>query len=248
MTRRRFFIPQNCILGETAVLPSDQAHHLRNVLRLQPGDKVELFDGEGRSYFGRVEALGAEIRVRILEAIRTRENRFPHLVLAAALIKADRFEWILQKGTELGAWRFLPLETRFTSVHIPQARLEARLERWQRIVREASRQCGRAWTPGIMPPLAFPSLLEASEYAGYARYMLHEKEHRRLLSLKAGFSDGVLLCVGPEGGWDESETQAAETAGFQMARIGSNTLRAETAAIAAVAVFQFLLENLQRQS
>ena len=133
MTRRRFFIPRDCILGETAVLPADQTHHLRKVLRFRQGDEVELFDGEGRSYLGRVESLGAQVHIRILQAILTDDPGLAPLVLAASLIKADRFEWVLQKGTELGVWRFLPLETHFTAVRIPEERLEARLERWQRI-------------------------------------------------------------------------------------------------------------------
>jgi 16S rRNA (uracil1498-N3)-methyltransferase len=241
MPRRRFFIPPDRIRDGTAVLTPDQAHHLRDVLRLSTGEEVELFDGEGQCYSGRVECRGAEIHIGSLKGLEPAEKRRTSLVLAAALLKADRFEWVLQKGTELGVDRFLPLETHFSSVRIPSVRLEARLDRWQRIVREASKQSRRLTVPRVQPPLPFSALLAAPEYAGCAGFMLHEKAPRRLRAVTP--ADRALLCVGPEGGWDTAEAQAAEQAGFQVVSMGSRIMRAETAALAAVAVLQFLFEQ-----
>jgi 16S rRNA (uracil1498-N3)-methyltransferase len=244
MPRRRFFIPRYRIAGRIAVLTPDQAHHLRDVLRLGTGEEVELFDGEGLRYSGRVECRGAEVHIVSLKRLEPAEEPKTSLVLAAAIIKADRFEWILQKGTELGVDRFLPLLTRFSNVRIPAARLEARLERWQRIIREASKQSRRVTTPRIQLPLSFSDLVASPEHAGFARFMLHEKAPQRLKMVTP--ADHVLLCVGPEGGWDAAETQAAEEAGFRLVNMGSRIMRAETAALAAVAVFQFLLEQPPR--
>lgn len=245
MPRRRFFIPQDRIRDGIAVLAPDQAHHLRDVLRLGTGEEVELFDGEGQCYSGRIECHGAGIHIGSLRRLEPAENRRTSLVLAAAIIKADRFEWILQKGTELGVDRFLPLETRFSSVRIPSARLEVRLERWQRIIREASKQSRRLTTPCVQLPLPFSALLTSPEYAGCARFMLHEKAPQRLEAVTP--ADHVLLCVGPEGGWDTTEARAAEQAGFRVVSMGSRIMRAETAALAAVAVLQFLLEQQRLQ-
>jgi len=245
MSRRRFFILKDQILDGAAVLGPEQAHHLRAVMRLSAGDEVEVFDGEGHAYSGRVEFLGKETHIASLARLDSTAQSGTTFVLAAALIKLDRFEWMLQKGTELGVDQFLPLETRFCSVRIPASRLEARLERWDRILREASRQSRRLTVPKIRPPLAFDALLTSTEHAGYARFMLHERANERLNA--ADFTPKkVLLCVGPEGGWEETETRAAGEAGFRIVSIGPRVLRAETAALAASAILQFLLDNPRR--
>jgi 16S rRNA (uracil1498-N3)-methyltransferase len=242
MPRRRFFVPQEQVRNGIAVLTPDQAHHLRTVLRLRAGEEVELFDGAGLSCSGTIQCRGAEIHIGPLREIDLPQEPGTALVLAAALIKPDRFEWILQKGTELGVERFLPLETNYSAVRIPQAGLAARLDRWQRIVREACKQSRRITIPKVHSPLPFGALLTAPEYAAYARFMLHEKAPERLnADLPAG--NPVLLCVGPEGGWDSTEANAAERAGFQIVSMGTRVLRAETAALAALAIFQFLLED-----
>jgi 16S rRNA (uracil1498-N3)-methyltransferase len=242
MPRRRFFIPQDRIQDGIAVLTPDQAHHLRTVLRLQAGEEVELFDGEGLSFSGKIEYQGANTHIGALKKLEQIEARKSTLVLASALIKADRFEWMLQKGTELGVDQFVPLLTRFAAVHIPGARLDARLERWRRIVMEASKQSRRLTVPKIHTPLPWDDFLASQEYAVYARFMLYEKASERIRAIPS-IKDCVLLCVGPEGGWEDSEAQAAANAGFKLTSMGSRILRAETAALAAVSIFQFLLDQ-----
>jgi 16S rRNA (uracil1498-N3)-methyltransferase len=247
MPRRRFFVPQEQIRNGIAVLTADQAHHLRAVLRLRAGEEVELFDGSGFSYSGTIQCRGAEIHIGPLREIDLPKETGSTLVLAAALIKPDRFEWILQKGTELGVERFLPLETKYSTARIPQARLAARLDRWQRIVREACKQSRRGTIPKVHSPLPFGALLAAPEYAAYARFMLHEKAPERL-NADLPAANPLLLCVGPEGGWDSAEAHAAERAGFRIVSMGTRVLRAETAALAALAIFQFLLSDSQTRN
>ena len=137
MSRRRFFVPRDQIRDGRALLPADQAHHLRDVLRIRSGAEVELFDGEGSCYTGKVEIHRAEIRIVALRKTEPAENPWTRLILAPALIKSERFEWILQKATELGVREFIPLKTRFSDIRISDSKLEARLQRWQRVVREA---------------------------------------------------------------------------------------------------------------
>ncbi len=242
MPRRRFFIPGDRIQNGTAILTPDQAHHLRDVLRLGAGDEVELFDGAGSAYSGRIERCGPEVRIALVRRIENAPEGTNSLALAAALVKSDRFEWILQKGTELGVARFLPLETRFSTVRVPTARVQARLQRWRRIVLEASRQSRRVTVPDIEPPRPFASLLAAPDFAPYSRFLLYEKAQERL-DVASTICSPVLLCIGPEGGWDEAEALAAGHAGFRVASLGPRILRAETAASAAVSIFQFLLER-----
>jgi 16S rRNA (uracil1498-N3)-methyltransferase len=242
MSRRRFFISRDQIRDASVLLTPDQAHHLHDVLRLRAGAEVELFDGEGRCYSGKVECCGAEIRIAALQRLESSDVRGSALILAAALIKADRFEWMLQKGTELGVDRFIPLETRFSVVHIPPARLASRMQRWQRIVLEASKQSRRSAVPAISRPLSWGDFLAEPESAGGARFLLHEKAAEPIPTAPWQ-TDRLLLCVGPEGGWDPSEAAAAENAGFRLVNMGSKILRAETAALAAIAIFQFLLDR-----
>jgi 16S rRNA (uracil1498-N3)-methyltransferase len=242
MPRRRFFVSSDRIRNGIAVLNSDQVHHLRDVLRLHAGEEVELFDGEGCGYRGKVECRGPKIHIVSLTPLDSRQESGGSLLLATALIRPERFDWVLQKATELGVNEFIPLETRFTNVRIPPARLEARIERWQRITREAAKQCRRLTVPRIRKPIPFASLLSLQDFGGCARFLLHEKAPERLEPpLPAGGS--MLLCVGPEGGWDDAEAASAENAGYQLVNLGSRILRAETAAVSAVAIFQFLRDS-----
>ncbi len=242
MPRRRFYIPKDRIENGQAVLTPDQAHHLRNVLRLRPGEEVELFDGEGQGYSGTIERLAPEICIGSLERLESLQKSKPCLVLAAALIKPDRFEWMLQKVTELGVDRLIPIETQFTSVRVPAGRLSSRLERWRRIVSEAAKQSGRLTVPDILNPMPFDILLALPEYANGARLVFHEKAANRIAPEDVG-ARLILLCVGPEGGWSDAEIRGAQHAGFRIVSMVSQILRAETAALAAVTICRFLSEE-----
>lgn len=243
MTRRRFYVPAQSISADTAVLPPEQAHHLRDVLRLSVGDRVEVFDGRGNGYTGIITDNSSEVRVGRLQRLVPPPASQPRLTLAVALIKSDRFEWMLQKATELGADGFIPLATRRTTVRIPPQRLEGRLQRWKRVVTEAARQCGRQDVPAVLQPTEFARFLEAELLTVRARCLFFEGA-KRLLDPDCTEPGGALLCVGPEGGWDQSEVDAAVSAGFQLFSLGQFILRSETAAIAAVALFRFQVARM----
>ena len=127
MSRRRFFVPREQIHNGFAFLPPDEIHHLRDVLRLCAGDEVEVFDGQGTGYIGKVEVTASEIRIVGLQELSSAEVRHARVTLAPALIKADRFEWMLEKATELGADEIVPLVTRFSEIRIPEGKIELRL-------------------------------------------------------------------------------------------------------------------------
>jgi 16S rRNA (uracil1498-N3)-methyltransferase len=240
MTRRRFYVPRDSICGGIAALPSGEAHHLRDVLRMETGDPVEIFDDDGLGYTGEVELRGSEVFVRGLERIPSQESPF-RLILAAALIKSAKFEWILQKATELGVDEIIPLKTLLSDIRIPAEKIEARSERWQRIIREAAKQCRRTAVPMLRKPLDFSVLLAAEEFFSCSKILFYEKavEPFKLDSLA---SNKILLCIGPEGGWDPIEVEQAGEVGYGIYGLGPWTLRAETAAIAAVSVVQHQLQ------
>jgi 16S rRNA (uracil1498-N3)-methyltransferase len=233
MSRRRLFVPPDQIHRDFALLTVDQTHYLSHVLRLVNGDKVELFDGEGSGYSGNLEVVGGKLRIGSLKKIDVSMELASGLTVAAALIKSSRFEWILEKGTELGVEEFIPLKTRFSNVRIPDSKLDARLKRWRRIVTESAKQCGRFVIPAVTEPKDFNELLLSESYSGHTKILLYE---RAKSSLKPELSppDPRVLCIGPEGGWDPSEVEAALQAGCSVFRLSPLTLRTETAALAAI--------------
>ena len=245
MPRRRFFVLRENIRNGTAELPPEELHHLRQVLRLRVGDEVEIFDGHGNGYSGKIEGGRTKTCIGSLQCLPSTLEAPIELVLALALAKASQFEWILQKATELGVWEFRPLLTHFCDVRIAESKLEARLERWQRIVREAAKQCGRFAVPGVCRPQRFVDFLPAADCSSEARFIFYEKA-AQVWKAEPSRSRRLLLCVGPEGGWDREEIDAAARAQFRAFSLGPRILRAETAALAALTIVQFCHGNLGR--
>jgi 16S rRNA (uracil1498-N3)-methyltransferase len=246
MTRRRFYVPRDLIQKDHATLPPIQAHHLRNVLRLRTGDRVEIFDGAGAGYAGEVEIRASGVSVRALEPIPSSESPF-HLTLAAALIKPARYEWILEKSTELGVSEIIPLKTAHGDFRVPPDKMVSRLERWRRIVREASRQCARLSEPRIAAPLNVDDFFSSQDAAASTRILFYEKSDEPF-HLDSLVSDRIVLCVGPEGGWQPGEIEKAMEAGFRVCGLGPRILRAETAAIAAISIVQHQIQLLTGKS
>lgn len=247
MTRRRFYVPRDSIRDGIAYLSSNQAHHLSHVLRLGTGDTVEVFDGEGQGYLGQVEIQGSRVTVRDLQPLSSEQSPV-RVILAAALIKSDRFEWILQKATELGVHQIVPLVTRLSDIRIPESKLSLRLQRWNRIVLEASKQSRRSVAPGLHPPIDFSDLLCSEEFSACTRLLFYEKASTLWPPGDIPITGAMMLCIGPEGGWESREVEQALSSGFQVFSLGPWVLRAETAAIAAVSILQHHLFNELHQS
>jgi len=243
MTRRRFYVPRDSIQNATAYLPPDQSHHLRDVLRIESGETVEVLDGEGAGYVGEVAFEDSVVVVRRLQPLPCLQTRAP-IILAAALIKPSKFEWVLQKSTELGVHEIIPVKTRRSDVRIPLNKVDSRCERWKRIVTEASKQCGRFSAPRIHPPLDFSDMLHREEFSDFEKIMFYENAREFWRPDAGTLSRRIVLCVGPAGGWDNDEIEEAGKAGFDVFSLGRLVLRAETAAIAAVSIVQYHI-NLQ---
>src|SRR5579884_4105075 len=210
------------------------------VLRLRAGDRVVLFDGDGFDYPAVVELLSRP------EATVTIEGRElaaafppPEITLAVSLIKPERFEWMLQKSTELGVAAIVPMECDRSVVSLQTGRAKHRSERWRRIVIEAAEQCGRATIPRLDDPLPFASVLQAAR--GAPAVLLWEDERRTALAghLRR-FGVPSWLLVGPEGGFSAAEIALARSAGLGFASLGPLILRTETAAVAALASIRAL--------
>ena len=237
---RRFFIPPELICEKETRLPDTEARHLRNALRIREGETVEIIDGEGGSWHGTVEFRRGEVFVcELAKTPLVSQPPAARLSLALALIKPARFEWALEKATELGVYEFIPLYTARGEIRISGEKISGRLARWERITKEASKQCRRVDVPRVRNPMEFREFLNSEEYSAQKKILFHEKSDNRWLPDQAEISGGTIICIGPEGGWTEDEIGIAEISGCGVYSLGPRILRSETAAIAAVSVFQF---------
>jgi 16S rRNA (uracil1498-N3)-methyltransferase len=226
-----------------AELRGDEARHLTRVLRVEPGQRFEISDNREAWLAEIAEARGERVVFRTLEPIATAEIPL-RITLCAALIKFDRFEWAIEKATELGVERIVPVETARSEHGLFQA-AQKRAERWNRIARESSQQSRRVTAPGIAPVIRFDGAL--AENADY-HYLLDEAAAAPLLQvLPAERPPGACaaLLVGPEGGWTDAEREAATQAGWQAVSLAPLILRAETAIAASIAI---LMNAWMRQS
>ena len=225
---------------------ADEAHHLGRVLRLRPGAMVDATDGTGRLYTVRLVALDATGAWGSIEA-RTEPGRESPcaITLAQGILKGDRMSWLVQKATELGVTRIVPTETARV-VARPAAGAAARHTRWERIAREAVKQCGRVVVPAVDPPRAFAGGACARSRDHDVAWVFWEGGGQALAAAAAatGWPARLLLLVGPEGGFTPEEVALAEGAGARLVSLGPRTLRAESAGLAAVALCQFLFGDL----
>jgi len=233
-----FVYPEDVRTGE-ALIRGSEARHLRKVLRLTAGEEVELLDGGGNIYQGTISEVGREqSRVSITRVTRDRPEP-PFLHLTQALVKKRKMEFIIQKATELGVSSITPLISEYTSLNYKPA---SQLSRWQKIVQDACKQGRRPTPPKIHPITTLETIIGEQKFHD-AKLILWEKESvRRFPNFPAdSLPRNISLIVGPEGGFAAKEVQCCQEAGWQSVTLGPSILRAETAAIAALAVCQYLL-------
>lgn len=240
---RRFFLDRNCLTGNSALITGTEAHHLIAVLRLQPGTLIELFDGHGGVYRAELTEITAGVaKVRILSASEQSDWLTAPLTLAMGLLKGKKMDFLVQKATELGVYRFHPLLTKYSEKRDVRERQQ---ERWQRIMLEACKQCNRSQPMEILPLQELP---EYDPTAVSLKWMFWEQEHRQSVpNTLPGGTQPLCLLIGPEGGFHPREVELMQERGFLTLSLGQRTLRAETAALGAIVLGQFLLGGLTPQ-
>jgi len=235
--RRRFFVDH--FENQHATLHGDAAHHLGRVLRAQPGQLYELSDGTS-AWLGRIDLVERDrIDFTLLEQLPT----FPAPLktsLLLSVVKFDAFEWALEKATELGVARIVPL----AAARSEKALLAAapkRSQRWEKILFESAQQSRRVQLP-VLEPLATPDVAFSSQYEGLPILLSESPQAVSLSEILSGSNaSSVTLAIGPEGGWTDSEFAAARCASFREASLGKLILRTETAVIASLAVLNYAL-------
>ncbi|MBN8717170.1 16S rRNA (uracil(1498)-N(3))-methyltransferase [Thermomonas sp.] len=242
MRLTRCHIVQPLAPGSEIALPEDVSAHLLRVLRLSPGDACVLFNGDGHDYDARLlvaDKRGA--RAEILAA-RPVANESPlRITLLQGIARGEKMDFILQKATELGVARVLPVESERSEVRLPAARAEKRLAHWRQVVVSACEQSGRATVPEVLPPQPLASAAAQREGRGF---LLDPQADASLAALRGAPLAACTLAIGPEGGWSPRDRAQLDAAGFNGLRLGPRVLRTETAGLAAIAALQALAGDL----
>jgi len=235
----RFFVSPDTLSGTTAVLKGEQAAHAK-VLRLSAGETVTLCDGQGTDYLCTIETMAAkEVTLQINSSVPSRGEPTLQCSIYMGFPKADKFEHVVQKATELGATEIIVFPCS-RSISRPDAKsLGKKLERWQKIAESAAEQCGRGRIPSV---LALTSFEEAVARAAQAQFSALFYENERTLSMRTALSlpcASAALMTGPEGGLTEQEVARAQEAGMQVCSLGTRILRCETAPLCALSALMF---------
>lgn len=238
MARRRFFAPDTAFHRGEVTLAVDEAKYLREVLRLRAGDEVYVFNGTGKEFHCEIEESRRDsARLRIIKEVGPARPESPlHLTLAVALLKGEKFDLVVQKATELGVTRIIPVATKFADIKLrDESDATKRVTRWQRIALEAAKQCGRAVVPEITTASNFKTFINSETAA--ERLMFSERDGHPLSTGDARPAE-ICALIGSEGGWSDEEITAARAAHWSIVTLGGRTLRAETAAITVAALLQ----------
>ena len=240
----RIYIPPERITGEQVPLQSREARYILTVLRLEPGDEVTVFDGEGNEYrTDLTEDYQGGVYLTIQEELQPERESPVRITLGQGLLKGEKMKFVIQKATELGAARIIPLVTSRSIPIVEGERESLRLKRWQRIAEEAAKQSNRTVVPEIE---AIQELADFLAQSAGARMMLWEGEPIPLREVLGEIDPtvGITLLIGPEGGFSEEEVSAAQAQGFLVAGLGKRVLRAETAALSVLSIVQHLFGDL----
>jgi len=244
----RFFVSSSDVREEneitTVTVSGEDAGHITRVLRMRPGENVTVCDENGWEYSTTVAETGATVLLTV-NGKRMSETEPPYrITVYQALVKGDRFDTVLQKATELGATDFVPLITSRCTVKLEAKEYAKKLERWQRIVYEASKQCGRGRIPTVHSPLGYAEALVDASQATLPLFCYEADGTRPLPELLGDFDriGSASVVIGPEGGFSEEEANAAREAGMKMAGLGKRILRTETAAPFVLACLSYRFE------
>ncbi|HZP66221.1 MAG TPA: 16S rRNA (uracil(1498)-N(3))-methyltransferase [Rudaea sp.] len=240
----RIYTDQPLRAGSDVLLPEQAGEHVARVLRLERGHPLILFNGDGREYDARLASLAKRAVTAEVTAWREVDREAPlELTLAQSIARGEKMDWILQKATELGVARIVPLVTERTEVKLDEERAERRLAHWTSVVAGACEQSGRNRLPVIEPPQRLDRWLGALSPGPALRLALLPEATATLQQL-GKVENGALLAVGPEGGFSPNDVTMFEQSGFRGLRLGPRILRTETAGIAALAALQALAGDL----
>jgi len=244
MAKHRFYIPSELWSLEDLALTGDEAHHCRDVMRCREGQRIIVFDGMGTEVEGEITSISRNC-IELKPVLTNKTGRPPaFLTLGQAIPKGKNMDLIIQKATELGAGRIVPLISARTVVQLDEKEAIKKREKWQRVAIEACKQCGQNWLPEIAVPVSVDQFVKTASTADPFRLVAAiDPESRSLKRILADWResheslpDSATLMIGPEGDFTPAEISTARGAGFHPMTLGPIILRSETAAIYAISV------------
>lgn len=249
---RHFFTDQSGTVGSALEITGSDAKHIKNVLRLKPGDKVGLFDGKGFEYEARISALFSDrVELSVIRSFPSASEPSVQIIVAQALLKDKKMDGLVRQLTELGIAKWIPFVAKRSVPRPGKDRMKTRMERWEKIAKEAVKQCKRSSIPEIDSAGSFENVLDMGK-ACDLKIIFWENEPE---SFNFKFSshydklyDKILVMLGPEGGFTLEEAEMARAYGFVTASLGPRILRAETATIAACTLLQFFFGDMGKKS
>ena len=233
----RLFTDQPLTPGDQVVLKGNVAQHLGRVLRSRSGDHIALFNGDGQEFAAQVLTVNkGEVSAEVGAAASPQTESPVYTTLGLCLSKGDRFDWAIQKATELGVGAIAPLQSERVDFSIPPDRMGKRIAHWQQIAISACEQCGRVKVPSITPPQSLAVWVE--NVSAEQKWVLHcaDNTDASASAMTPGTPRDAALLIGPEGGLTDQEFAAASAEGFQLLQLGPRVLRTETAPAAALSV------------
>ena len=237
MRLTRVYVEEPLAAGRSCSLKGSAANHIMRVLRLRDGDALTLFDGRGGEYGARITGFTKDsVQVDVQEHRDAERESALDLTLAQGISRGERMDWVMQKATELGVTRIVPVITERTVVKLDERQSERKVEHWRAIVIAACEQSGRNRLPEVATPCSFREVLRPPDRGDARRLLLSPTGSLNARDL--ALSGSVTILVGPEGGLSPEEQDLAIDAGFEQVRMGPRVLRTETAAIAALTILQ----------
>ena len=241
----RFFVNEEQIDEDRITVYGNDAHHISDVLRMKPGEKLTVCDFFNREYFCEILSCdGGKVELSVLEKRLCRSELPFDVTLCMALPKSDKMEWIIQKAVELGVNSILPFSSAHTVMKLDAKAAEKKVERWQKIAKAAAEQCGRGKIPEIRLPVTFKEALRQTSGKGEV-FLCYEAEDGT--TLKTYFSENpspksLTFFVGAEGGFDKKEVEEAKAAGVHSVSLGNRILRCETAPLFVLSAIGYVYE------
>lgn len=241
----RFFVPKEQISNTDISIIGSDASQIKNVLKLEPGEEIDILDGSGRIYASKIKTIGqGKVICEIVSSRAAKSEPKIKTTLIQSIPREAKMDFIIQKSTELGVADIIPVSSERTIVKLDDKKREVRLERWQRITKEAAEQSGRGIVPRISP---LKELIAALKEANDLDLKLIPWEMEENTSIKDLFEieknpKGITIAIGPEGGFSANEVKAAIKYGFTPVTLGKRILRAETAGIAVLSMVNYEFE------
>ncbi len=251
----KFFIDKSMIVGNTATLTDEKAQHITKSLRMSAGEGVVLCDGEGTDHVCVIESVGKEVILSLEESHPSVGEPPYRAVIYQGLSKGDRFDTVVQKSVECGAYAVVPVQTERATVRLNREDCDKKNIRWQRIAESAAEQCGRGIVPQMRPLASFAEAVEAAKSADLALFCyeneegvtLKERLEKFSSSLEGGKTPEIAVLIGPEGGFSDREAElaravVAESENFHSVSFGPRILRTESGGPFALACISMALE------